>query len=41
MENSELRNEGPAEEHLRGSDVMSVAAVLLCWTGLTYIVPGF
>ena len=27
--NSELRNEGPAEEHLRGSDVMSVAAALL------------
>lgn len=27
--NSELRNEGPAEEHLRGSDVMLVAAALL------------
>ena len=27
--NSELRNKGPAEEHLRGTDVMSVAAALL------------
>ena len=27
--NSELRNKGPAEEHLRGTDVMLVAATLL------------
>lgn len=39
--NSELRNEGPAEEHLRGSDVMLVAAALLAWTGLTYTSARF
>ena len=42
--NSELSNEGCAEEHLRGSDVMSSCWWLhVChgWTGLTSVVSGF